>query len=84
MNKREKEEIENGLHSVPMTIIMNLMKLKKQINFLLILNLILAIGFAISCYDSIAVRDRYWHEHTQEVVDIIHEHCEVERASWQD
>ena len=34
----------------------------------------------VSIYDSIRVRDDYWHEHTEEIVETIHNHCERE---WQ-
>ena len=43
MTEEEQREIESGMHSIPMTIIL---KLKKQLNILLILNLILVIGLA--------------------------------------
>ena len=78
LSKREKKELEQGLHSVPMVIIM---KLKKQMNFLLILNLILTIGFCISVYDSIKVRNDYWHEHTTAVVKEVRNYCE--NKIWQ-
>lgn len=78
LSKKEKTEIEQDLHSVPMVIIM---KLKKQLNFLLVLNLILIIILCFSFYDSIRIRDDYWQDHTQEVVDTIHAHCENEQ--WQ-
>ena len=79
LSKKEKKELEQDLHSVPMVIIM---KLKRQMNFLLILNLILTIGFCVSVYDSIKIRDDYWHEHTADVVEAVHNHCENE--IWQD
>jgi choline-glycine betaine transporter len=78
LSKKEKVELEQDLHSVPMTIIL---KLKKQLNFLMVLILILVILLAFSFYDSIRIRDEYWQEHTQEVVEVIHEHCEQEQ--WQ-
>lgn len=78
LSKKEKTEIEQDLHSVPMVIIM---KLKKQLNFLLVLNLILIIILCFSFYDSIRIRDDYWHDHTQEVLNTIHQHCENEK--WQ-
>lgn len=78
LSKKEKVELEQDLHSVPMTIIL---KLKKQLNFLMVLILILVILLAISFYDSIRIRDEYWHVHTQEVVEVIHKHCEKEQ--WQ-
>ena len=34
----------------------------------------------VSIYDSIKIRDDYWREHTQEIVETIHNHCERE---WQ-
>ena len=77
LSKKEKVELEQELHSVPMTIIL---KLKKQLNFLLILNLILSLVLIVSIYDSIKIRDDYWHEHTEEIVETIHNHCEKE---WQ-
>ena len=77
LSKKEKVELENELHSVPMTIIL---KLKKQLNFLMVLILILIIMLGVSIYDSIKIRDNYWREHTQEIVEIIHNHCERE---WQ-
>ena len=77
LSKKEKVELEQELHSVPMTIIL---KLKKQLNFLLILNLILSLVLIVSIYDSIKIRDDYWHEHTEEIVETIHNHCERE---WQ-
>ena len=79
MTEQEKNQIESGLHSVPMTIIL---KLKKQFNFLLILNLILVIGFIISVYDSVKVRDDYWEQHTQEIVETIDSY--FENHEWQD
>ena len=77
LSKKEKVELEQELHSVPMTIIL---KLKKQLNFLLILNLILSLVLIVSIYDSIKIRDDYWREHTEEIVETIHNHCEQE---WQ-
>lgn len=77
LSKKEKVELEQELHSVPMTIIL---KLKKQLNFLLILNLILSLVLIVSIYDSIKIRDDYWQEHTEEIVETIHNHCEKE---WQ-
>ena len=79
LSKKEKVELEQDLHSVPMTIIL---KLKKQLNFLMVLNLILVLLLAVSVYDSIKIRDEYWDEHTKEVVEVIHTHCEQEQ--WQD
>lgn len=73
MTEEEQREIESGMHSIPMTIIL---KLKKQLNILLILNLILVIGFLVSVYDSIKVRDDYWESHTQEVVETIDNYFE--------
>lgn len=81
LSKKEKVELEQDLHSVPMTIIL---KLKKQLNFLMVLNLILIILLAISFYDSIRIRDEYWEEHTEQVVEVIHTHCEQEQEPWQD
>jgi hypothetical protein len=81
LSKKEKVELEQDLHSVPMTIIL---KLKKQLNFLMVLNLILIILLAISFYDSIRIRDEYWEEHTEQVVEVIHAHCEQEQEQWQD
>lgn len=82
MTKKEKQEIEKGIHSIPMTIIF---KLKKQLNFLLVLDLILMIMLVLSFYDSIRVRDEYWKDHTQDVIETIHQHCESERGmAWQD
>lgn len=81
MNKQDREQIEKGLSSIPMTIIM---KLKRQLTLMLILNIILAVSLIVSVYDSISIRDSYWQEHTQMVVEKIHQHCESERASWQD
>lgn len=78
LSKKEKKELEQDLHSVPMVIIM---KLKKQLNFLLILDLILCIFLCFSFYDSIKVRDDYWHDHTNEVIEAIQNHCENEQ--WQ-
>ena len=71
-------ELEQDLHSVPMTIIL---KLKKQLNFLMVLILILVILLAFSFYDSIRIRDEYWEEHTEQVIEVIHSHCEQEQ--WQ-
>ena len=79
MTDNEQKQIESGLHSVPMTIIL---KLKKQLNFLLILNLILAIAFIFSVYDSIKIRDDYWKDHTQEIVETIDSY--FESHEWQD
>ena len=79
MTDNEQKQIESGLHSVPMTIIL---KLKKQLNFLLILNFILAIAFIFSVYDSIRVRDEYWEDHTQEIVETIDSY--FESHEWQD
>lgn len=79
MTDDEKKQIESGLHSVPMTIIL---KLKKQLNFLLILNFILAIAFIFSVFDSIRVRDEYWEDHTQEIVETIDSY--FESHEWQD
>lgn len=79
MTENDKQQIESGLHSVPMTIIL---KLKKQLNFLLILNLILAIAFIFSVYDSIRIRDDYWEDHTQEIVETIDSY--FESHEWQD
>lgn len=73
MTKKERCEIEKDIHSVPMMIIL---KLKKQLNILLILNLILVIGFLVSVYDSVKVRDDYWKTHTQEVVETIDNYFE--------
>lgn len=73
MTEEEQREIESGMHSIPMTIIL---KLKKQLNILLILNLILVIGFLVSVYDSIKVRDDYWEAHTQEVIETIDDYFE--------
>lgn len=73
MTEEEQHKIESGMHSIPMTIIL---KLKKQLNILLILNLILVIGFLVSVYDSIKVRDDYWESHTQEVVETIDNYFE--------
>lgn len=82
MTRKEIKAIEKGMHSIPMTIIL---KLKKQLNFLLILNLILIIILTFSFYDSIRIRDDYWKDHTQDVVDAIHNHCEDERdVAWHD
>jgi hypothetical protein len=81
LSKKEKVELEQDLHSVPMTIIL---KLKKQLNFLMVLNLILIILLAISFYDSIRIRDEYWEEHTEQVVEVIHTHCEQEQEQLQD
>lgn len=77
LSKKEKVELEQELHSVPMTIIL---KLKKQLTFLMVLILILIALLAVSIYDSIKIRDDYWREHTQEIVETIHNHCERE---WQ-
>ena len=79
LSKKEKKELEQDLHSVPMVIIM---KLKKQLNFLLILDLVLYIFLCFSFYDSIKVRDDYWQNHTNEVIEAIQTHCENEQ--WQD
>lgn len=79
MTDEDKKQIESGLHSVPMTIIL---KLKKQLNFLLILNFILATAFIFSVYDSIRVRDEYWEDHTQEIVETIDSY--FESHEWQD
>ena len=79
MTDEDKKQIESGLHSVPMTIIL---KLKKQLNFLLILNFILAIAFIFSVCDSIRVRDEYWEDHTQEIVETIDSY--FESHEWQD
>lgn len=73
MTEEEQRKIESGMHSIPMTIIL---KLKKQLNILLILNLILVIGFLVSVYDSVKVRDDYWESHTQEVVETIDNYFE--------
>lgn len=82
MTKKEKQEIEKGMRSIPMTIIF---KLKKQLNFLLVLDLILMIILVFSFYDSIRVRDEYWKDHTQDVVETIHQYCESGRGmAWQD
>ena len=82
MTRKEMKAIESGMHSIPMTIIL---KLKKQLNFLLVLNLILIIILTFSFYDSIRIRDDYWKDHTQDIVETIHTHCESEREkAWHD
>lgn len=78
MTKKKQSEIDYGIHSMPMAIIL---KLKRQLNVLLILSSILVVGFLVSVYDSIKVRDDYWRAHTQEVIETIdnyfesHEQC---------
>ena len=74
MTNKEKKSVESAMHSVPMTIIF---KLKRQINLLIILVMILTIGLMVSFYDSIKIRDSYWGRHSQDVIEAIHEHCEA-------
>lgn len=69
---KKKEYItEDEARSIPMRLIL---KLKTEIRILLITNLIMAIAFAFSVYDSIAIRDRVWDEHLDTVIEIIEEH----------
>lgn len=74
MTDKEKQGVESAMHSVPMTIIL---KLKKQVNLLIVLVIILTIGLMVSFYDSIRIRDSYWDRHSQDVIEAIHEHCEA-------
>ena len=69
--KRKDYITEDEAHSIPMRLIL---KLKAEIRILLIINLIMAIAFAFSVYDSIAVRERVWDEHLDTVIEIIEEH----------
>jgi hypothetical protein len=62
---------EEEAQSIPMRLIL---KLKAEIRILLLINLIMAIAFAFSVYDSIAIRDRVWDEHLDTVIEIIEEH----------
>lgn len=69
--KRKNYITEDEAQSIPMRLIL---KLKTEIRILLIINLIMAIAFAFSVYDSIAVRERVWDEHLDTVIEIIEEH----------
>lgn len=69
--KRKDYITEDEAQSIPMRLIL---KLKAEIRILLIINLIMAIAFAFSVYDSIAVRERVWDEHLDTVIEIIEEH----------
>ena len=69
--KRKDYITEVEAQSIPMRLIL---KLKTEIRILLIINLIMAIAFAFSVYDSIAVRERVWDEHLDTVIEIIEEH----------
>lgn len=69
--KRKDYITEDEAQSIPMRLIL---KLKAEIRILLIINLIMAIAFAFSVYDSIAVRERVWNEHLDTVIEIIEEH----------
>ena len=74
MTNKEQKSVESAMHSVPMTIIF---KLKRQVNLLIILVMILTVGLMVSFYDSIRIRDSYWDRHSQDVIEAIHEHCEA-------
>lgn len=69
--KRKEYITEVEAQSIPMRLIL---KLKTEIRILLIINLIMAIAFAFSVYDSIAVRESVWDEHLDTVIEIIEEH----------
>lgn len=69
--KRKNYITEDEAQSIPMRLIL---KLKTEIRILLIINLIMALAFAFSVYDSIAVRERVWDEHLDTVIEIIEEH----------
>lgn len=69
--KRKDYITEDEAQSIPMRLIL---KLKAEIRILLLINLIMAIAFIFSVYDSIAVRERVWDEHLDTVVEIIEEH----------
>jgi len=69
--KRKNYITEDEAQSIPMRLIL---KLKTEIRILLIINLIMAIAFAFSVYDSIAVREKVWDEHLDTVMEIIEEH----------
>lgn len=73
-NKTEKEICvpREGEQSVAMTIIF---KLHKKISFLLILNLLTLIGFAISTYDSVKIRDKQWDVHERRIQEMIENKC---------
>lgn len=70
--RRNKNYItEDEAQSIPMKLIL---KLKAEIRILLIINLIMAIAFTFSVYDSISIRNKVWDEHLDTVVEIIEEH----------
>lgn len=69
---------EEDVQSIPMKLIL---RLKREINFLMLVNLIIAIAFIISTYDSIKIRDQIWDDHTAQVEEIVEHYCGEE--SWQ-
>ena len=69
---------EEDVQSIPMKLIL---RLKREINFLMLVNLIIAIAFIISTYDSIKIRDQIWDEHTAQVEEIVEHYCGEE--PWQ-
>lgn len=69
--KRKDYITEDEAQSIPMRLIL---KLKTEIRILLIINLIMAIAFAFSVYDSIAIREKVWDEHLDTVIEIIEKH----------
>jgi hypothetical protein len=58
-----------------------ILRLKREINFLMLVNLIIAIAFIISTYDSIKIRDQIWDDHTAQVEEIVEHYCGEE--PWQ-
>lgn len=69
---------EEDVQSIPMKLIL---RLKREINFLMLVNLIIAIAFIISTYDSIKIRDQIWNDHTSQVEEIVEHYCGEE--PWQ-
>lgn len=71
--KKTKERItEEEAQSVPMRLII---KLKHELNVLLIINLITVTALIISVADSIIVREQKWDKHTDQVEQIVEDYC---------
>ena len=71
--KKTKAQLtEEEAQSVPMRLIL---KLKRELNTLLIINLITVIALIVSVADSIIVRDQNWEQHTDQVEQIVEDYC---------
>lgn len=71
--KKTKEQLtEEEAQSMPMRLIL---KLKYELNVLLIINLITVVALIISVADSIIVREQKWEQHTDLVEQIVEDYC---------